>query len=188
MGEQMGQMPSPAELERIQKENLSEEQIEKDEIREETYEAGKIAGRKKILSIVDDVDAEEADNEERGYNDGNAEQTIGVEVRMEKENEDAADAMKLSVEQRNMFLENKFRYEYPYGKLCPTSEVNEKQILEFIEKIPGLYGYDVDNIGSISEKIIKAIVDKFPSAIFTLENLGSEKDYWRNKVKEMGGK
>ena len=41
-------MPSPEELNRIQKENLTDEQIEKDKIREETYEAGKMKGLQEV--------------------------------------------------------------------------------------------------------------------------------------------
>lgn len=43
-------MPSPEELEKIQKDNLSKEQIRKDKIREDAYMAGKNIGEKKIVS------------------------------------------------------------------------------------------------------------------------------------------
>lgn len=51
MSEKMpNQMPSPEELEKIQKDNLSKEQIRKDKIREDAYMAGKNIGEKKIVS------------------------------------------------------------------------------------------------------------------------------------------
>lgn len=45
------QMPKPEELLKIQKEYLSDEQIEKDTIREEAYNAGEIRGQEKILNL-----------------------------------------------------------------------------------------------------------------------------------------
>lgn len=56
-------MPSPEELEKIQKENLTEEEIKKDKIREEAYEAG--------LSAVSNKQKTEQDTEteetKKGY-------------------------------------------------------------------------------------------------------------------------
>ena len=45
------EMPSPDELEKIQKANLTEEQIAKDEIREDAFSAGKMAERKQEADI-----------------------------------------------------------------------------------------------------------------------------------------
>ena len=44
--------PNPSELEKIQKEHLSKEQIAEDKKREGAYEAGKIAGHKEILGTT----------------------------------------------------------------------------------------------------------------------------------------
>jgi len=43
-------MPSPEKLDEIQKDNLTDEQIEKDKIREDAYNAGMEKGEEQLLS------------------------------------------------------------------------------------------------------------------------------------------
>jgi hypothetical protein len=163
--------PNSEELLRIQKDNLTEEQILEDKEREGAYNAGKVAGRKQILT-------------KKEY------------IKFFEDKELLADKIGLSGELRELYIAGELIYgEAPGGRSVLWSKmgVPENQIIEFIKLLPkldfcGITGFLTNN-KIISENIIKTIVEKFPNAVFGgFESLDADEEYWKEKIKSMGGK
>jgi len=155
-------IPSSEEMKKAE-EIMTEKQAEMSKEREATFEAGANTGHKEILELSKD------------------------EFGQRKDDEKFADKIGLTGEFRKLYIEGKFG-DARHGIICPRPGITEEQILEFIEKMPEVNEYEA-SFNIISEKIIQKLVSKFPRVWFKyFGNFGSKREYWRNKVKEIGGR
>lgn len=113
-------MPSPEELNRIQKENLIDEQIEKDKTREEVYEAGLKQGKREVYKL-----------ETGKFKEG----------KKEFELDEKLDKQGLPDKIKEYF--KKGLLEYRGEKLVPNRGITESELIETMQSLPVIKEFDM---------------------------------------------
>lgn len=148
-------MPSPEDLNRIQKENLTEEEIVKDKIREEAYNAGQKHKEQEILTKMPDNELDFKRNVKKfaaevGLSPGIEELFLKGEFRS------AEDSLGLSGS---------------FDRINPSENVTEDQLLKTLDELQELdeYGF-CHNPSVFTRPVMKKMLEKFPDVEFCCSN------------------
>jgi len=200
-------MPSPAELDKIQKDYLSDEQIGKDKIREESFDAGRKKGQDEITAKIEEVELKNKllDKYYKPYRREVSERASREENPDVSEERDRA----LYGLLEEVGLEEDFKairkiYGFFYGPAILTPgelpNIEKELVLKVLEKLP-VHLYEIESGDPekiLAEEVLKELINNHPEFSnfrfsshttkeirdYLLSYLGINRDDFKSKMEE----
>lgn len=98
---------------------------------------------------------------------------------------DTANELGLSGEVKEAFVHGKIRYDDKNNYIRPMQGVTENQIIEFIKQIPSLDSYCACGSGTMSQKLLEAIIEKNSRVDLTDIYVIEDGDKWIEEAEKL---